>query len=130
MERDATRPPVPFAGREKRLGKAHSPFDMEINADIKGIRSQQPYGDHPVPDDKSKMPRRPLKIGIIQPAMSEIESSVIMVQEKGNARFCVDLREVNSKTLAVRYALPHHLFDQDPVSEVITTFSTSKSSSN
>ena len=31
---------------------------------------------------------------------------MVVVVQKGKPRFCIDLREVNSKTVADRYALP------------------------
>lgn len=37
---------------------------------------------------------------------SDVASPVIIVIQKGKPRYCVELREVNSKTIADRYALP------------------------
>jgi hypothetical protein len=46
------------------------------------------------------------KLDVIQPSSSEVASPVVVVVQKGKPRFCIDLREVNSKTVADRYALP------------------------
>jgi hypothetical protein len=42
----------------------------------------------------------------IQPSTSEIASPVVVVMQKGKPRFCIDLRQVNSKTKADKYAIP------------------------
>ena len=96
-----------FAGPEGRLGKVDSRFDMSIDADIKTIKSQQPYRTSP---RKRKLIREAVEklkeLDVIQPSTSEVASPVIVVVQKGKPRFCVDLREINSKTAADRYALP------------------------
>jgi hypothetical protein len=96
-----------FAGPEGRLGKVDAKFNMTIDADVKKIRSQQPYRTSPRKRLLIKEGVQKLKdLDIIQPSESEVASPVVIVVQKGKPRFCVDLREVNSKTAADRYALP------------------------
>ena len=96
-----------FAGPEGRLGKVHSRFNIHIEADTKNIKSQQPYRTSP---RKRKLIREAVEklkeLDVIQPSSSDIASPVVVVVQKGKPRFCIDLQEVNSKTIADRYALP------------------------
>ena len=96
-----------FAEAAGRLGQVDKRFDMSIEADPSQIRSQQPYRASP---RKRKLIREAVaklkSLKIIQPSTSEVASPVVIVIQKGKPRFCVDLREVNSKTVADRYALP------------------------
>lgn len=96
-----------FSGPEERLGRVNPKFDMEINADPKTIKSQQPYRTSPrkrryINDAVSTL----LELDVIEPSTSQVASPVVVVIQKGKPRFCVDLREVNSKMVADRYALP------------------------
>jgi hypothetical protein len=80
---------------------------MEIDADPRVIRSQQPYRTSPkkrrlINDAVEQL----LELDVIEPSNSQVASPVVVVIQKGKPRFCVDLREVNSKTIADRYALP------------------------
>ena len=96
-----------FAGPEGRLGRVDSRFDMDIEGDLKDIKSQQPYRTSP---DKQKHIKDAINtlssLDVIQPSNSSVASPVIVVIQHGKPRFCVDLREVNSKIAADRYALP------------------------
>ena len=96
-----------FAGPEGRLGRVDAKFDMDIQGDLKGIKSQQPYRTSP---DKQKHIKDAIdtmtRLDVIQPSNSSVASPVIVVIQHGKPRFCVDLREVNSKITADRYALP------------------------
>jgi hypothetical protein len=96
-----------FAGPEEKLGKVKAKFDMEINADAKAIRSQQPYRTSPRKRELiNDAVKTLLELDVIEPSNSPIASPVVVVIQKGKPRFCIDLREVNSKTVADRYALP------------------------
>ena len=96
-----------FASPKGRLGKVDSWFDMTIDADVKQIKSQQPYRSSPQKRRHIKEAVEKLKaLNVIQPSTSEVTSPVVVVVQKGKPRFCVDLREVNSKTAADRYVLP------------------------
>jgi hypothetical protein len=53
---------------------------------------------------------------VIQPSTSEIAPPVVFVIQKGKPRFCIDLREVNSKTKPDQYALPR----QDTIFRALT----------
>ncbi len=96
-----------FAGIERRLGKIDKKFDMKIDADISQLRSAQPYRTSPA---KRKLIQSAIKElldkDVIQPSSSPFASPVVVVIQKGKPRFCIDLREVNNKTIADRYALP------------------------
>jgi hypothetical protein len=97
-----------FAGPGGRnLGRVSSKYDMDIDADPSTIKSQQPYRTSP---RKRRLIREAinklLELNIIQPSSSSIASPVVVVVQKGKPRFCVDLREVNSKTIPDRYSLP------------------------
>jgi len=96
-----------FSGPEMRLGKVIEKYDMDIRADINKIRSQQPYRTSPkkrqmIIEAVDKL----LKQGIARESSSPVASPVVVVIQHGKPRFCVDLREVNSKTEADRYAIP------------------------
>jgi hypothetical protein len=43
---------------------------------------------------------------IIRESTSEVASLVIIIMQKSKPRFCIDLREMNSKIVADRYTLP------------------------
>ena len=97
-----------FAGpKGQNLGKLSSKFDFDIDADISLVRPAQPYRASP---KKRGLIRDAVKklsdLNVIQPSSSPIASPVVVVIQKGKSRFCVDLREVNSKTTSDRYALP------------------------
>jgi len=96
-----------FAGPQGRLGHVNSEFDMDIEGNLKDIKSQQPYRTSP---DKQKHIKDAIdtlsKLDVIQPSNSSVASPVIVVIQHGKPRFCVDLREVNSKIASDRYALP------------------------
>jgi hypothetical protein len=68
-----------FSGPEKRLGKVSDKFDMDIDADAKAIRPQQPYRTSP---RKRKLIREVVdqleKMGVVQLSNSEIASPVVM----------------------------------------------------
>lgn len=96
-----------FAGPEGRLGKVDARFNMSIEADTKAIKSQQPYRTSPRKRKLIKEAVDKLKaLDVIEPSSSEVASPVVVVVQKGKLRFCIDLREVNSKTVADRYPLP------------------------
>jgi len=106
-----------FSGPEERLGKVGSKFEMDIDADPKAIKSQQPYRTSPrkrklINDAVAKLKA----LDVIEPSTSEVASPVITVIQKGKPRFCMDLRQVNSKTVADRYALPK----QDSIFRALT----------
>ena len=94
-----------FAGPTGRLGRVDSKFDMDIQGDLGDITSQQPYRTSP---DKQKHIKDAIdtlsKLDVIEPSNSSVASPVIVVIQHGKPRFCVDLREVNSKIAADRYA--------------------------
>ena len=100
-----------FAGPEgKNLGKVSSKFDFDIDSNPTEIKSQQPYRTTP---HKQKMIHEAIKklgeLDVIEPATADnaqIASPVVIVIQKGKPRFCVDFREINSKTKPDRYALP------------------------
>ena len=54
-----------------------------------------------------------LQIGAIRPSHSPWSSAIVLVQKKdGSLRFCIDLRELNNRTIKDNYSLPridHHL---------------------
>ena len=54
-----------------------------------------------------------LKLGAIKKSYSPWSSSIVLVQKKdGTLRFCIDLRELNNRTIKDNYSLPrieHHL---------------------
>ena len=107
-----------FAGPDgKNLGKVSSRYDMDIDADASIIKSQQPYRTSP---RKRKLIREAvdklLELKIIQPSNSSVASPVVVVVQKGKPRFCIDLREVNSKTTPDRYSLPR----QDSIFRALT----------
>lgn len=98
-----------FSGKDGRLGKLPSEFDMDVDVanDGKDIKLQQPYRTSPlkrrlIKEAVSKL----LDLGVIEPSRSDIASPVVVVQQKGKARFCLDLREVNSQVKADRYMIP------------------------
>jgi Reverse transcriptase (RNA-dependent DNA polymerase)/RNase H-like domain found in reverse transcriptase len=96
-----------FSGPEGKLGKVNSRYDMEINADPKTIKSQQPY--HTSPKKRELINEAVdtlLELDVIELSNSQVASPVIVVIQKGKPSFCVDLREVNSKMAADRYTLP------------------------
>ena len=100
-----------FAGPEgKNLGKVSSKFDFDIDSNPTEVKSQQPYRTSP---RKRKMIHEAIKklgeLDVIEPATADnaqIASPVVIVIQKGKPRFCVDFREINSKTKPDRYALP------------------------
>jgi len=96
-----------FAGKLGRLGKVDEKFTMHIDADEKAIKSKPPYRQSPLKkrhiDDAVD---RLLSLDIIEHASSPITSPVVVVIQHGKPRFCLDLREVNSKTVADKYAIP------------------------
>jgi len=80
---------------------------MIIDVDMKAIKSQQPYRIFPRKRKLINEAVEKLKaLNVIQPSTSKVASPVVVVVQKGKPRFCIDLREVNSKTIADRYALP------------------------
>ena len=54
-----------------------------------------------------------LELGAIRPSQSPWSSAIVLVQKKdGTLRFCIDLRELNNRTIKDNYSLPrieHHL---------------------
>src|SRR5438046_2419589 len=97
-----------FVGpKGENLGKLPSKFDLDIDVDISLIKPAQPYHASPT---KHRLIRDVVKklsdLKIIQPSSSLIASPVVVIIQKGKPRFCVDLREVNSKMTPDRYALP------------------------
>ena len=54
-----------------------------------------------------------LQLGAIRPSHSPWSSAIVLVQKKdGTLRFCIDLRELNNRTIRDNYSLPrieHHL---------------------
>src|SRR5437667_6990819 len=100
-----------FTGPEgKNLGKVSSKFDFDIDSNPTEIKSQQPYCTSP---RKRKMIHEAIKklreLDVIEPATADnaqIASPIVIVIQKGKPRFCIDFREINSKTKPDRYALP------------------------
>jgi hypothetical protein len=96
-----------FVRPEGKLGRAPKEFNMHIDANEKKIRSQRPYCTSP---RKRRLVKEAIdtlqKLGVIQLSKSDIASPVVVVMQHGKACFCVDLREVNSKTVTDQYPLP------------------------
>jgi hypothetical protein len=98
-----------FSGKSGRLGKLPAEFDLdlEVENDGKGIKAQQPYRTSPM---KRRLIREAvnklLELDIIEPSKSDVASPVVVVRQKGKARFCLDLREVNNHIKADRYMIP------------------------
>ena len=100
-----------FAGPDgKNIGKVSSKFDFDIDANLAEVKSQQPYRTSPRKRQMIREAVRKLEdLDIVEPATADtaqIASPVVIVIQKGKPRFCIDFREVNSKTKPDRYALP------------------------
>lgn len=96
-----------FSGKEGRLGKLPEEFDLDIQVDAKGLRSQQPYRTSPRKRQEIRKAISTLKeLDIIEESNSDVASPVVVVMQNGKARFCVDLRHVNSQVVADRYVVP------------------------
>ena len=92
--------------KEQNLGKLSSKFDLNIDANISLIKSAQSYHASPM---KYYLIRDVIKklsdLKIIQSSFSSIISLIIIVIQKDKSRFCIDLREVNSKMISDWYIL-------------------------
>ena len=94
-----------FVGPEGRLGRVDPKFDMDIHGDLKDIKSQQTYRTSPEKQKHIKDAIDTLsRLDVIEPSNSSVASPVIVVIQHDKPRFCVDLREANSKIAADRYA--------------------------
>ena len=64
-------------------------------------------------DDVRKHLKEMLELGAIRRSQSPWSSAIVLVQKKdGGLRFCIDLRELNNRTVKDNYSLPkidHHL---------------------
>src|SRR5436305_12659513 len=95
-----------FSGPTGRLGCLKG-YEMTIDADYKKIKSSSAYRASPR-NRKAirKAVEELLEKKVIQKSTSPVASPVVVVWHKNKARFCVDLRAVNSETEPDRYALP------------------------
>jgi len=89
-------------------GKSLQEFDFDIDANPSEIKSQQPYRTSPRKRQMIQEAVRKLQeLDIVEPAtadIAQITSPVVIVIQKGKPRFCIDFREINSKTKPDRYA--------------------------
>lgn len=74
-----------FSGPEEKLGKVDSKFDIDIDADPKEIKSQQPYRTSPrkrklINDAVTKLKA----LDVIEPLTSEVASLVVIVIQRAN----------------------------------------------
>ena len=85
---------------------------MHIDVDVAAIKTQQPYRQIPA---KRKLVKAAvdelLEKKAIRPSKAPIASPVVVIMQKRKAHFCLDLREVNSKTKADAFPL----LRQDPI---------------
>ena len=95
-----------FAGPTNILGRLKD-FKMRIQTNGSKIRAQAPYRSTPRKRALIREAIQRLKtLGVIRKSSSSVASPVVVVWQKGKPRFCVDLREVNSKTEIDRYPIP------------------------
>ena len=95
-----------FAGPTNRLGRLKD-FKMRIQVSGSKIRAQAPYRSTPRKRALIREAIQRLKdLDVIRKSSSSVASPVVIVWQKEKPRFCVDLREVNSKTEIDRYPIP------------------------
>ena len=91
-----------------RLGEiSATKHRIELEPQTKPFRFM-PYQQGPAMRDRAVAEiRKMLDAGVIEPATSELASTIVLVPKKdGSLRFCVDYRRLNAKTVAETYPLP------------------------